>query len=390
MSCTSTPKTRSAIIIGGGIGGLCAAIALQKIGIEAQVYEQAAEIRDLGAGLAIWPNALKALDRFGIGDAIRAMAVADLNAGSILTSRGRILSSVAMQDMLTNFGESIVVVHRAELHALLSKALAPGTLRLSSRCMGYSQTPDDASVHFADGTHASASMLIGADGLRSVIRQQLAPEGQIRYSGYTAWRSVIAFDHSWVQHWGEFWGTGRRFGVTPVTNNRVYWFCTQNVPEGESRNADPEARKAHLLKLFKGWAEPIPALLTQTPAESILSNDISDLAPLSRWTDGRVALLGDAAHAMTPNMGQGACQAMEDAVVLGQSLANNADIPTALRAYEQARMAHTRQIVSMSRSIGAVGQWGNLLACSARNVALRLVPASLRMNSLKSTLTFSL
>jgi 2-polyprenyl-6-methoxyphenol hydroxylase-like FAD-dependent oxidoreductase len=380
-------ENHTAIIIGGGIGGLCAAIALKRLGFAVQVYEQSGAVRDLGAGLAIWPNALQAFDHLGIGDKIRAQAVEDISGG-IFTWNGHPLFSMSAHDLKTRFGASVLIVHRAELHTLLLEALPAGTVQFSKRCTGFTQTSESVTATFDDASSMTASLLIGADGLRSVIRPYLVPNSQVRYSGYTAWRCVVGFEHKRVVRWGEFWGSGKRFGVAPVSNDRVYLFCTANFAESQSREANPEARKAQLLGLFKGWSEPIPTLLTETDASAILNNDISDLDPLPRWCAGRVALLGDAAHAMTPNLGQGACQAVEDAVILAHCLSVENTLPAALRTYEQKRLPRTQQIVLMSRRFGQVAQWENPLGCQIRDFVMSKIPGSVRMNALKPVLTF--
>ena len=168
------------------------------------------------------------------------------------------------------------------------------------------------------GRRAQADVVVGADGLRSAVRASLGIPGEIRYAGYTAWRGIAPFRTAGLLA-GETLGCGQRFGLVPIAGDRVYWYATDNVPEGGREES--ERAKVRLAGMFSRWHAPIPALIEATPAAAILRNDISDRDPVDRWGAGRVTLLGDAAHPMTPNLGQGGCQAIEDALVLARCLA---------------------------------------------------------------------
>lgn len=364
-----------AIIIGGGIGGLAAAIALQNTGHEAHVYERVSDIHGVGAGIVLWPNAVKALGKLGLGNAIQALAVTN-GTGGINTQHGKTLSYISMEESMQHFGAPTFVVHRAELHQQLMSAVK--NLHTGKKCAGFEQTSTGVTVRFEDGTQDTGDLLIGSDGIKSVVRQQLFPTSTPRYAGYTAWRGLVPFDHSRVKIWGESWGAGARFGITPVIGNRIYWYATQNTPAGVTY---PDV-KTHLLDLFRGWHEPVEALLKGTDPSQILHNDIYDLEPLKTWSVGRVTLLGDAAHAMTPNMGQGACQAIEDAVVLANCVNETSNISGALKRYESERIGRTTRIVNMSRMIGTVAQWENPVLCAARNTLFKSIPAKMRIKQL--------
>lgn len=206
------------------------------------------------------------------------------------------------------------------------------------------------------------------------MREKLFGPIPLRYAGYTAWRGVAPAPASpKTFQAGETWGQGQRFGLVPLNRERVYWFATDNRPEKETDS--PANRQAELQQLFAGWHFPITELIETTPPGTILRNDIYDLAPLKKWTVGRVTLLGDAAHPMTPNLGQGACQAIEDALVLAGCLAKVAEIPATLRQYEKLRLPRTASIVKKSRQVGAVGQWSNpLLGWLRQGITRRLLP----------------
>jgi 2-polyprenyl-6-methoxyphenol hydroxylase-like FAD-dependent oxidoreductase len=367
----STPL--SAIVVGGGIGGLTAAIALRQAGVAATVYERAAELREVGAGLAIWQNAIRVLDRLGLGDAVRAHAVPDLGGG-FRTWRGDVLADLSSMNRREGGPALSLIIHRADLLDILRAAAGSENIQLGKQLQSFEQDAAGVTARFADGHQAQADLLIGADGINSTVRAQLFGAEPPRYSGYTAWRAVTQFDPEQVRLVaGETWGYGARFGIAPMSQGRVYWFASVNSPAGTI--VPPGRRKQHLLERFRGWHAPIEALVASTDETAILQHDIYDRPPSRRWGQGRVTLLGDAAHAMTPNLGQGACQAIEDGLALAGALRAGGDIPAALRSYEARRIDRTSRIVQQSRQVGEVGQWENPLACAMRDwLAKRLLP----------------
>jgi 2-polyprenyl-6-methoxyphenol hydroxylase-like FAD-dependent oxidoreductase len=268
-----------------------------------------------------------------------------------------------------------VVIHRARLLDILRDALGAEHIRLGTRLVGFTQDAGGVAAMFEGGQQVRADLLVGADGINSTVRAQLFGAAPPRYAGYTAWRAVTAFDTERLHaSAGETWGCGARFGIAPMAGGQVYWFATANQPAGAIVPAGQ--RKPHLLEHFRGWHAPIAALIESTDEAAILQHDIYDRPPLRRWGAGRAMLLGDAAHAMTPNLGQGACQALEDAVALADALRAHADIPAALRTYEARRAGRANAIVRQSRQVGQVGQWENRLACGVRDwLARRLLPA---------------
>jgi len=354
-----------ALIIGSGIGGLATAIALKQIGFTVALFERAPQLREVGAGLSLWANALRALDYLGLGDAIRALALPETAAG-IRTDRGDLLMATTNAQLATQFGDLSVMVHRAELHELL-QARFDQEIRVDMNCVAVTTEGTGVRAQFHNGEDVQGDLLIGADGLHSQVRATLHGQQPPRYAGYTAWRGVVPFDTSQLRP-GESWGAGMRFGQIPMKDGRVYWFATTNCAAGQQ---SPKGEKETLLRLFGHWHEPIGALLAATPEAAILHNDIYDRPPLKRWGEGLVTLLGDAAHPMTPNLGQGACQALEDAIVLAKQLQRTADIGAALRAYEAARIPRTSMIVQQSRRVGWVGQWTNPAAVAVRNLLLK-------------------
>jgi 2-polyprenyl-6-methoxyphenol hydroxylase-like FAD-dependent oxidoreductase len=233
-------------------------------------------------------------------------------------------------------------------------------------------------VRFAGRREERGDLLVGADGLNSVVRARLFGDEKPLYAGYTAWRG-IAGDGFMRDGWGsESWGRGERFGMVSLGRGRLYWFATRNAPEGE--NEDAAGRKAELLRHFGRWHEPIPALIRATEGAEILRNDVYDREPLKSWGVGRVTLLGDAAHPMTPNLGQGACQAIEDAVVLAGCVREASD--AALRLYEKRRKGRTATIVRRSRLVGRIGQLENPLLCGLRDALAKATPLRAQLRQL--------
>lgn len=368
---------RRAVIIGGGIGGLAAAVALRRIGVEVAVYERTATIREVGAGIALWPNALKALYRLGMIDAIRAVCLPE-QRGRIYSWRGDILQETPMTEIRRRFGAPVVVAHRADVQIALLHALDPASVHLHAACTGFSQDASGVTAHFDDGREARADLLIGADGLHSVVRAQLFGEQPPRYAGYTAWRGIAVGEGLGDPGTGfETWGCGARFGLAHVDRRRVYWYGTINAPEGGSDA--PPGRKQEVLDLFGDWHAPIRAVIEATPEAAILRNDIYDRPPLRTWSRGRATLLGDAAHPTTPNLAQGACQALEDAVVLAQAVQTAPEAGPALRLYEARRVRRSSMITLLSRRLGEVGQWSNPVACRLRDATMKRIPLAAQL-----------
>ncbi len=366
------------LVAGAGIGGLAAAVALRRAGHEVAVFERASELTEVGAGLSLWLNALRALDALDLGPAVRARAVPAAGA-ALRTWDGRILVAADASEIQRRFGEFCVVVHRAALQSTLRDAVGPERLHTGYACIGFEEAGSEVIVRFKNGRDERGTLLVGADGLHSAVRAQLHGPQPARYAGYTAWRAVVPFEHSLLQP-GETWGRGARFGQIPMAGSLVYWFATMNAPEGARASA---GEKRELQRLFRGWHAPIEALIDATPEDHVLRNDIYDRAPIRDWGTGRVTLAGDAAHPMTPNLGQGGCQALEDAVVLGRMIVEQGPTPAALRAYEVSRRARTASIVRASRRVGAIGQWSSPLAVALRSLLMKHVAGRLQVRQME-------
>jgi 2-polyprenyl-6-methoxyphenol hydroxylase-like FAD-dependent oxidoreductase len=360
-------------IAGAGIGGLTLAAALRRRGVQVAVLERAAQLRAVGAGLGLGPNAIKAFERLGLASAVLAVS-APIHRAAILDPHGRMLGpEVDGTRLQQQMGAPQVAIHRARLHDVLLAAAGPAFVRLGFTVAGYDQCEDRITITGQDGERVEADLVVGADGLHSAIRAQLLSDGDPRYAGYTAWRGVTPPGAvTPPSRMSETWGRSERFGIADIGSGEIYWFA---VADARAGGADIDVNR-ELLARFGTWHDPIPAIISATPASRIIRTDIVDRPPITRWHEGRVVLLGDAAHPMTPNLGQGACQAIEDAVVLDQCLATEATIESALRRYEERRVPRANAIVRASRQFGAVAQWRNPLAVWFRNAVMRLTPPS--------------
>jgi 2-polyprenyl-6-methoxyphenol hydroxylase-like FAD-dependent oxidoreductase len=364
------------LIVGAGIGGLSAAIALQRRGIEAVLVERTTELKEIGAGIAIAANAMKALDSLGLADAVRHIG-AEPQFYEIRSWRGEVLSRVSVSEQREKLGAASVALHRADLQAALLQGLAEagGKVHFGKECVGLEQTEGYVRASFASGPEERGDLLVGADGLNSTIREHLLGDEPPRYAGYTAWRAVVTPQRELVPQGAvESWGRGKRFLFARIGRGRVYWAAAKNAPQGADRRS-AGSRKEFLLGTFRGWHEPIEELIRVTDERAILHTDIYDRDPLKeRWGEGRISLLGDAAHPMTPDLGQGACQAIEDAVVLAKRLSEESDPASALRDYESQLTRRVAVIVQRSRRLGKMAQLETPLLCQLRDVLLKRTP----------------
>lgn len=373
------------LITGGGIGGLTLAVALRRAGLPVRVFERAATLRPVGAGITMQTNALLAFRRIGLDTAVAAAGHA-MQRGAILDWRGRTLGAMHVREMAEELGAPMIAIHRGRLQEVLLEALGPEPLTPGSKVVGFREESDGVVARLSDGSEVPGGLLVGADGLRSTVRAQLLGDGEPRYAGYTSWRGVCevptAADPSSTT---ESWGRGLRFGIVPIGQERTYWFATANAPAG---GIDAPDAHGELLPRFSHWHAPVRELIEKTPASSIFRTDIHDRPLLQRWARGRVVLLGDAAHPMTPNLGQGGGQAVEDAVVLARCLAEEAQVPQALARYQALRIPRANSFVSQSRRMGVVGQWENPLACWVRDRLFQAVPERSVRANLRRLLTF--
>ena len=388
-------------IIGGGIGGLTAALALRQCGFEPEIFEQAPQLLGVGAAILVWPNAMRVLHRLGLAGTIREHGGV-LEQSRWLRCDGKLLNEFSFP--LTDL--PALAVHRAQLQQTLVDALPPKSIHLDHVFVDYEQFSDRVIARFQNSPSFECDVLIAADGLHSHARDQLLNDGPPIDHHYAAWRGVVPHTLPSVQlaTATEIYGRGRRFGIGPLGAGKVGWWASANKSLLKNRKqangaqatmspTDLESIREELLELFGDWCRPVPDLIRATPFDALVRNAVTDRTPVEKWGAGAITLLGDAIHPMTPNLGQGGCLAIEDAAVLARCLekyARNGGIEPqiaasfALRQFESARRSRTARLARFSRAYGVMGQWETRTAVQLRDFGLSCVPRLLTRRFLRA------
>jgi len=354
-------------IIGAGIAGLTTAISLEKIGFSVQIYEQASEIRPVGAGITLAHNAMQVYDKLGLKDDISELGN-PISSMNVTTPDLIPMSKVETKCFDDKYSVNPVAIHRGELQNLLVKKLKNTRINLNKKLVEI-KGGRSISLLFSDDTEIKFDAVIAADGINSISRSVIFKENTIRKANQMCWRGIsnINLSSKYQSELNEAWGKGSRFGFVQISPGRVYWYALLN-------NNSEENTPNNFSYNFKEYHQVVKDIISRTDTSKIFKDEIQDLEPISSWVQENICLVGDAAHATTPNMGQGACQAIEDAYVLSHCL-DNYPINVAFSRYEQLRMKKAKTVVSLSWRLGKISQLQNPALIAIRNFSIKLIPS---------------
>lgn len=351
-------------IIGAGIGGLTLGNILKKHQLDFNIYDSAPEIKPVGSGIMMAVNAMQVFDQLGLkekiekaGNKIHGISVTDESLRTITRTNSLTLEK--------KFNSCNVAIHRAELQRILAENIGLENIQLD-HTLEYIEKKDHYLLQFSNGVQAKSKIVFGTDGIKSKIRQQVLKTGTIRKAGQKCWRGLADFELPEKYHREalELWGKGKRFGFVKMSDKKVYWYAVIN-----DSKFNPEL---DLLSVYHDFNPLVHDILKATDPKDILINDITDLSPISKWYSDNLCLVGDSAHATTPNMGQGACQAIEDAYIIGKLLENNDNFNLIFKDFQKIRRKKVDYVVDMSWKVGKISQWE--YGTSLRNFLLRLIP----------------
>jgi len=369
-------NTYPVIIAGGGITGLATAIALQQCAIPFVLLEAAPEIKPLGAGITLAGNAINVLRELGAEEAVADKGFR-IDSMKVQDSRGRLISALSPNSIPQMKKLYNLAIHRAALHDALLSYLPANSFRTNSKVIALRQKESTVVASLQDGSEIEGRMLLAADGIHSVVRKKLLPDSHVRYAGYTCWRGIARTKIDKTDAI-EIWGAAGRFGYVPVQEGVVYWFACKNAPQKDQTMSQWSIRE--LRANFETYGNTVKTLLDHTAPDTLIWSDIIDLKPIHQFAFGRIALLGDAAHATTPNLGQGACQGIEDALALQKALlAFPENDVKALQHFQQTRLKRTHQIVNTSWRLGKLAQIENAIITVIRNGLFRAIPEKINI-----------
>jgi 2-polyprenyl-6-methoxyphenol hydroxylase-like FAD-dependent oxidoreductase len=368
-----TMNRPSVLIVGSGIGGLTAAIALRARGIPVEICEAAPGPRTSNTALGIASNATKVLRALGIdlGDGRSGQATERLE---VRTATGELLRALPAQTITAEVGNPIVCIRRNDLMAILQDACGDTPIHYGAEAVRVDAEYERPGIRCADGRVLSADVVVGADGIGSVVRAAVAGQSPPTEAGYVCWLATVSFSHPRMVrgYTGQYWGVGQRFGLTDIGGGSAYWWGTKNMAASQARRC--QAAKRDIVEAYRGWAPEVVDVISVTPEATIVSLPAQDRPFLSEWGRGAVTLLGDAAHPMLDALGQGASSAIEDGFVLAEALDRGGDLVAALRTYEDVRRKRTRILVRSARRLSRLEQSESRVLRAVRNYAVAHAP----------------
>ncbi len=365
-------------IIGSGIGGLTAAIALEKKGFYPKIYEQAKTLKTVGAGIILASNAMQVYKKLGLAEELKSHGIC-LDSMNITDDKLQVLSKVDLTYFKDKYNIQSLAIHRGMLQQVLLNNLKRTEVVLDHQLQHIRKHDSGYHLDFENGKSINSSLVIGADGIHSKIRNALFPKSEIRSLKQVCWRGVTKFDlpARYKNQLNEAWGKGDRFAFVQFSPNHIYWYAVKSYEESKD-----EFSEGQLCQYFSLYPSIVQEIIEATPTNSLHTSIMQDLKPIKKWYDDSVCLLGDAAHATTPNMGQGACQSIEDAYVLADCLSKQKG-SKAFKTYQNLRMAKAHQVVNQSWQIGKISHWTNPLGIAFRNAMLKIVPDKLTQMQLE-------
>lgn len=361
-------------IIGAGIGGLTAAVALKQKGFAIEIFEAAPKFKKAGSGINLAINAMQVYKRLGLYDII-FKAGSYTNAMNITDEKLNKLAVIDLKPYEEKHGVQSVAIHRARLHQILLDQLAEVPIHLNKRLQAVKQSDSQIDLKFEDGSTHIAKVLIGADGIHSTVRKSVFENTKIRKAKQVCWRGITNIDlaEKYQTELNEPWGRGKRFGFVAIAKNKYYWYALANYKE----DYQAEFMNIDLANLYSDFHPLVSEIIRSTQRENILTNEMLDLQPISNWHIGNICLLGDSAHATTPNLGQGACQAIESALVLSDCLFKYKSMGEAFTRFQKIRLKKAVEVVNTSWRVGKMAQLENRLLIKLRNLILSKTPRAI-------------
>ncbi len=358
-------------IIGAGIGGLTTAIALKQKGFEIEIFESTPIFKKAGSGINLAINAMQIYKKLGLSDTIFE-AGSLTNAVNITDEKLNPISAMELKHFEEKYKVQSVAIHRATLHQILLDQLADVPIHLNKKVKALQQFEKEIELDFEDGTSHKATILIGADGIHSVIRKSIFDNTRIRKAKQICWRGItkIELPKKYQTELNEPWGKGKRFGFVAIGKNEYYWYALANY----KNNYEEEFQNIDLVDFYSDFHPIVPKIINSTPKENLLTNEMLDLKPISSWHKKNICLLGDSAHATTPNLGQGACQAIESSMVLANCLAKHKSTEKAFLEFQKIRRKKAVEIVNTSWQLGKIAHLENSLLIKLRNFFLSKTP----------------